>query len=147
MIGPGTGIAPFRAFVQERKHFQHEKKYGHWRLYFGCRKSDVDYLYREELENAEKDGILDQLHCAFSRETSEKVYVQHLLLQHGEEIKQLLKQRCYVYVCGASTMGKAVREAFVEILMTQGRKKRRKEAEEHLDLMIQTNKYVQELWG
>jgi len=147
MIGPGTGIAPFRAFIQERRHFQNERDYGHWRLYFGCRWRDVDYLYKEELEKAKEDGVLDELHLAFSREGDKKVYVQDLLREHGEELAALMKKRCHIYVCGASAMGKDVRNAFIDILMKHGKRKRREQAESELDLMIQTHRYVQELWG
>ncbi len=80
MVGPGTGIAPMRAFLQERR-FQREQEtvVGKSVLYFGCRNSNEDFIYREELQGYQADGTLDVLYTAFSREQAEKVYVQHRL--------------------------------------------------------------------
>ena len=76
MIGPGTGIAPMRALMQERKHqFEKSKSSASVRntLFFGCKNKDIDYIYREEIENYAKDGTLTELHLAFSRDQASKV--------------------------------------------------------------------------
>jgi NADPH-ferrihemoprotein reductase len=76
LIGPGTGVAPMRGLLQERSHL---KAKGNNTLYFGCKNKDVDYLYREEMEDHVSSQVLSTLHLAFSREQQQKVYVQHLI--------------------------------------------------------------------
>merc|ERR1712070_110877 len=81
MIGPGTGLAPMRALLQERKYQQEKlsQPSGQNILFFGCKYQSVDYIYRDELEQYEKEGVLHKLHTAFSRDGPKKVYVQHLI--------------------------------------------------------------------
>ncbi|KAF0712968.1 hypothetical protein As57867_004564, partial [Aphanomyces stellatus] len=91
MIGPGTGIAPMRAFLQERQHQRNAgEAVGPTWLFFGCRRQADDYIYQDELAAYEADGTLSQLHVAFSRDTAQKVYVQHLIKQQGEALWALL---------------------------------------------------------
>lgn len=119
LVGPGTGIAPMRAFIQERqviRQTQREPTLGPTILYFGCRKSDEDFIYREEIETAKESGVLAQVHVAFSREGPEKVYVQHRITEHYSHLWDLISQRdAHIYVCGATKMGSDVLEAFIKV--------------------------------
>jgi sulfite reductase (NADPH) flavoprotein alpha-component len=95
MVGPGTGIAPFRAFLQERKAAGATGK--NW-LFFGDQKAATDFLYQEELEAYQQEGILHQLAVAFSRDQAEKVYVQHRMLEQAEELYAWLEAGC-LFLC------------------------------------------------
>ncbi|KAI5804973.1 hypothetical protein EDC01DRAFT_641526 [Geopyxis carbonaria] len=123
MIGPGTGVAPFRAFVQERAaHAERGEKVGKAILFFGCRRESEDFLYKDEWEEyAKKLGDSFSLITAFSRDSSEKIYVQHRLQEHAKEINELiLKQGAYFYVCGdASHMAREVNSALGRIFATE----------------------------
>lgn len=100
LIGPGTGVAPFRGFIQARHALQKEGiTPGQAHLYFGCRHPEQDFLYEDELKEAEKLGLIE-LHSAFSRQSADKVYVQHLIEQNAETILSLLDQGGKVYICG-----------------------------------------------
>lgn len=102
MIGPGTGLAPFRGFIQERDYLiKQNKPVGDTILYFGCRKKAEDYLYREELENYVESKAITKLYLAFSRDQPEKVYVTHLLRQNMKETWDVInEQNGHVYICG-----------------------------------------------
>ncbi|WP_211745731.1 cytochrome P450 [Paenibacillus sp. Marseille-Q4541] len=104
MIGPGTGVAPFRGFIQARRVLQQQNaNLSEAHLYFGCRNPEHDYLYKEELVAAEQDGLV-QLHTAFSRVNGQdKCYVQHLMKQDGELLLGLLEQGAKMYICGDGT--------------------------------------------
>ncbi|KAF0030569.1 hypothetical protein F2P81_017300 [Scophthalmus maximus] len=118
MIGPGTGIAPFMGFIQERAWLKQQgKEVGETVMYFGCRHKNEDYLYQEELEEAEKNGVLTQLNVAFSRDQEQKMYVQHLLKKHKEDLWKLINSdNAHIYVCGdAKNMAKDVQTTFHEI--------------------------------
>ncbi|PEG12767.1 NADPH--cytochrome reductase [Bacillus toyonensis] len=101
MVGPGTGIAPFRGFLQARKSMKiNGESLGEAHLYFGCRSPQEDYLYQEELEQTQKEGIV-ALHTAFSRMKDQpKIYVQHLIKQDAEKVINLLNQGAHLYICG-----------------------------------------------
>mmetsp|Transcript_80636 Transcript_80636/g.121201 ORF Transcript_80636/g.121201 Transcript_80636/m.121201 type:complete len:716 (-) Transcript_80636:60-2207(-) len=149
MIGPGTGIAPMRALLQERRHQRlvQKKKIGKNILYFGCKKRSLDYLYEDELAQFEKGGELDALHVAFSRESKEKVYVQHLLAKNAKDTWNLLDaEGAYIYVCGGVKMGHDVTEALQEILSTEGQMSF-PDAKDYLAKMAGAGRYVQELWA
>mmetsp|Transcript_3458 Transcript_3458/g.10727 ORF Transcript_3458/g.10727 Transcript_3458/m.10727 type:complete len:703 (-) Transcript_3458:36-2144(-) len=119
MIGPGTGLAPFRGFLQERRH-QPKQKRGDAILFFGCRHPDQDFIYREELDEHLADGSLTQLVTAFSREHQHKVYVQHQMKLWADPIYKIL-QEGHVYICGdGRSMSKAVHRQLVEILIEKG---------------------------
>lgn len=114
MIGPGTGIAPFRAFLQERAH--HSATGKNW-LFFGERNRKSDYFYEEEWK---KHPNLE-VHTAFSRDQEEKIYVQHKLLENGPEIYRLLEEGAHLYVCGdAKVMARDVEKTLREILQKNG---------------------------
>jgi sulfite reductase (NADPH) flavoprotein alpha-component len=111
MIGPGTGVAPFRAFVQERRAVGASGR--SW-LFFGDRRYTHDFLYQLEWQDALKDGSLTRIDLAFSRDTPEKVYVQHRLWGRRAELVDWLETGAQLYVCGdAKAMAKDVRAALV----------------------------------
>lgn len=122
MVGPGTGIAPFVGFLQERAHRRAvagPASVGPAHLFFGCQRRDSDYIYAEELQAHARSGVLDGLHVAFSREGPNKVYVQHLMRERASELAELiLRRNAHVYVCGATRMGKDVSDVLVEILQS-----------------------------
>lgn len=157
MIGPGTGIAPMRALLQEREFRQQagskkgSKKEANMEnvLYFGCKNRSQDYIYKDELEAYEQSGILSKLHVAFSREQKTKVYVQHLLQrdQDAADIcRMLLDESGYVFVCGATAMGNDVNEALLSVLQ-KNRGMTAAAATSYLKELQQTGRYVQELWS
>ncbi|MEP4079922.1 diflavin oxidoreductase [Haloferula sp.] len=118
MVGPGTGIAPFRAFLEERKISG--AKGGNW-LLFGNPHQETDYLYEEELTTFHKEGVLERLDLAWSRDQKDKVYVQNLMIEHGAEMWKWLQDGAAFYVCGdASRMAKDVDKALHEIAETHG---------------------------
>src|SRR5580765_3672602 len=111
MVGPGTGVAPFRAFVQERRATQAKGR--SW-LFFGDRTFTHDFLYQLDWQDALKDGSLTRMDVAFSRDTPEKIYVQHKLWERSADLIQWLEGGAYFYVCGdAKAMAKDVRAALV----------------------------------
>ncbi len=116
MVGPGTGIAPFRAFIHERQATAAPG--GNW-LIFGDQHEACDFYYREELEGFVQSGTLTHLHTAFSRDQAEKIYVQNRLLEHAEELHAWLENGAHFYVCGdASRMAKDVDRALHQIYET-----------------------------
>ena len=118
MVGPGTGIAPFRAFLEERK--ASGAKGGNW-LIFGNPHQDTDFLYQDELTAFHKDGTLGRLDLAWSRDQKDKVYVQHLMIEHGAEMWKWLQDGAAFYVCGdASRMAKDVDKALHAIAEKHG---------------------------
>jgi sulfite reductase (NADPH) flavoprotein alpha-component len=118
MVGPGTGIAPFRAFLEEREATG--AKGDNW-LFFGDRKSDTDFLYREQLESWKTGGHLTRLDLAFSRDTAQKVYVQDRMRENAVELWSWLQRGAYFYVCGdAKHMAKDVDATLREIIAGQG---------------------------
>ncbi len=120
MVGPGTGIAPFRAFLEERK--VSKAKGANW-LFFGNPHEAEDYLYKEELEQMQKEGILTKLDLAFSRDQAEKIYVQNRMIENGAELwKWLSVDNGSFYVCGdASRMAKDVDAALHTIAQEHGK--------------------------
>lgn len=119
MVGPGTGIAPFRAFLEERKASAAKGK--NW-LFFGNPHSTSDFLYKEELTAFQADGTLSRLDLAWSRDQKEKVYVQNLMLQNGAELWSWLQEGAAFYVCGdASRMAKDVDQALLKVAEQQGK--------------------------
>ncbi|MGE8549235.1 MAG: assimilatory sulfite reductase (NADPH) flavoprotein subunit [Alcaligenes sp.] len=118
MIGPGTGVAPFRAFVQERAAQGGEGR--NW-LFFGNPHFHSDFLYQTEWQRALQDGQLHQLDLAFSRDQQEKIYVQHRLLEKAAEVYAWIQGGAHIYVCGdAARMAKDVHQALQDIARQQG---------------------------
>ncbi|CAM9786407.1 unnamed protein product [Chrysoparadoxa australica] len=144
LIGPGTGIAPMRALLQERKHMGQG---GVNVLYFGCRHSEKDYLYKEEMQEMVEEGTVTKLHTAFSREGKTKVYVQHRLKEAGQESWKLLNSEgAYLYVCGGTAMGADVAKALSTIACDEGGMSE-VEAKAFLQELHSKGRYVQELWS
>ncbi|KER85000.1 assimilatory sulfite reductase (NADPH) flavoprotein subunit [Xanthomonas arboricola] len=117
MIGPGTGVAPFRGFVQERA--ETGAKGRNW-LLFGAQHFNTDFLYQAEWQQALQRGELHALEVAFSRDQAEKIYVQHRLRARGAEVYAWLQGGAHLYVCGAIGMGKDVHAALLDIVATHG---------------------------
>ncbi|MBM3845544.1 MAG: sulfite reductase subunit alpha [Verrucomicrobia bacterium] len=114
MVGPGTGIAPFRAFLQERSAGGAQGR--NW-LFFGDQRSSTDFLYREELQAQKSAGILNRLDLAFSRDQDEKIYVQQRMLENARELFNWLEDGAHFYVCGdASRMAKDVDAALHRVI-------------------------------
>mmetsp|Transcript_69719 Transcript_69719/g.138225 ORF Transcript_69719/g.138225 Transcript_69719/m.138225 type:complete len:652 (-) Transcript_69719:421-2376(-) len=145
MVGPGTGIAPFRAFIEHMS--AGVARTGQVRLYVGCRHSKVDYLYKEELEEALARGVLTHLRTAFSRDTATKVYVQQRLKEDGEEIYRLLaKEGGSLYICGGTSMGRDVITLLTELFKVHGAQSESMAAQS-VKQMTSEGRLVQELWS
>ena len=143
MVGPGTGIAPFMAFLQERKATGAAGK--NW-LFFGDQKSATDFLYREELETWQKEGVLHKLSTAFSRDQAEKVYVQHRMLEEAEELFAWLEQGGYFYICGdASRMAKDVDTALHQVVEKAGGKSP-EEAAAYVEELKKSKRYRKDVY-
>ncbi|KAH0951974.1 hypothetical protein HN011_004798 [Eciton burchellii] len=148
MIGPGTGLAPFRGFIQERDLARKEgKEVGDTILYFGCRKSDEDYIYREELEQYVKNGTLI-LHTAFSREQAHKVYVTHMLEKNKEELWRVIgEQKGHIYVCGdARNMARDVHNILLKVVMERGNMSELA-AMDYIKKMESQKRYSTDVWS
>ncbi|UON49362.1 assimilatory sulfite reductase (NADPH) flavoprotein subunit [Vibrio furnissii] len=143
MIGPGTGIAPFRSFIQERDNRGAEGK--SW-LFFGDRTFTQDFLYQVEWQKYLKSGALTRLDIAFSRDQHEKVYVQHRVLEQAEQVWQWLQDGAYVYICGDATrMAKDVHEALIVVGQQQGGLSREK-AEEYFNELRKAKRYQRDVY-
>jgi len=118
MVGPGTGVAPFRAFVEHRGALGTPGK--NW-LFFGDQRYTYDFLYQTEWQEHLKEGHLSKLDVAFSRDQPEKVYVQHRMLERGKELYAWLQEGAHFYVCGdASRMANDVHEALISVVAKEG---------------------------
>lgn len=118
MIGPGTGIAPFRAFLEERE--KRQASGANW-LFFGDQHKAHDFLYQEQIEAWQESEVLNKLSLAWSRDTDKKVYVQTLILEQGEDFFRWLEQGGYIYICGdASRMAADVDKAIRTVIATHG---------------------------
>ncbi len=118
MIGPGTGIAPFRAFLQERRALGHQGR--NW-LFFGEQHAASDFYYQDELQGMQRDGLLNHLSLAFSRDQAQKVYVQDRIREEGAELWRWLQDGAKLYICGdASHMAKDVDQALRQVAQTHG---------------------------
>lgn len=143
MIGPGTGIAPFRSFIQEREARDSEGK--NW-LFFGDRTFTQDFLYQVEWQKYLKSGVLTKLDVAFSRDQAEKVYVQDRILENAAEVWQWLQQGAYLYVCGdANRMAKDVHEALISVAQGQG-KLGREQAEAFINDLRKAKRYQRDVY-
>ena len=143
MVGPGTGIAPFRAFVEERSARGAKGK--NW-LFFGDQHFSYDFLYQLEWLDYLEDGTLSDLSLAFSRDQKEKIYVQHRLLERGAEIFQWLEAGAHLYVCGDATkMAKDVQQALMDIIAQHG-SKTPEEAKAYLEVLRKSKRYQRDVY-
>ncbi|OQU97042.1 SnoaL-like domain-containing protein [Cladophialophora immunda] len=144
MVGPGTGVAPFRAFLQERSALvKSGQMVGKTVLFFGCRQRSEDFIYQKEWQEHQATlGDRFQLVTAFSRETSKKIYVQHRLAELSDMIYELLQHKAYFYVCGdAARMAKDVNDELVRIV-ARGKGVPLKEAEGYVKIMRSSGQYL-----
>jgi len=143
MVGPGTGIAPFRAFVEERAATGAKGK--NW-LFFGDQHYSYDFLYQLEWQDYLKDGVLNRLDAAFSRDQPEKVYVQHKMAEQSRDLYAWLEEGAHFYVCGdASRMAHDVHEALVTAVEKEsGRSK--EEAGAYIDALKKTKRYQRDVY-
>uniref|UniRef100_A0A8D2HYS0 NADPH--cytochrome P450 reductase n=1 Tax=Urocitellus parryii TaxID=9999 RepID=A0A8D2HYS0_UROPR len=175
MVGPGTGVAPFIGFIQERAWLRQQgkqtdgmgwggtrscrepphpgrlcpgKEVGETLLYYGCRRADEDYLYREELAQFHKDGTLTQLNVAFSREQAHKVYVQHLLKRDAEHLWELIHNGgAHIYVCGdARNMARDVQNTFCDIVAELGAMEHA-QAVDYIKKLMTKGRYSLDVWS
>lgn len=143
MIGPGTGIAPFRSFLYERDAVGAEGR--NW-LFFGDRTFVSDFLYQAELQDFLKTGTLSHLDLAFSRDTAEKIYVQHKLEQKAQEVYHWLEGGASLYVCGAKEpMSKDVEKTILNIIQDKG-KHSLEEAQNYLEELELSGRYVKDVY-
>ena len=143
MVGPGTGIAPFRAFMQEREAQGAEGK--NW-LFFGNPHFTQDFLYQVEWQRYVKSGLLSKISLAFSRDQANKIYVQDRLREAGLELYQWLEAGAHFYVCGdANHMAKDVQEALLDVISDHGHKSR-EEAEEYLSELRRAKRYQRDVY-
>lgn len=143
MVGPGTGIAPFRAFMEEREVTDAQGE--NW-LFFGDRNFHTDFLYQQEWLDYRKRGLLSKIDVAFSRDQKEKTYVQHCMLKRSRALYAWLEEGAYFYVCGdAESMAPDVHEALLTILETEGRMSREKSIEYLRDLQ-QNKRYQRDIY-
>jgi sulfite reductase (NADPH) flavoprotein alpha-component len=138
MVGPGTGIAPFRAFLQHRKAHGHTGE--NW-LFFGDQRKASDFLYQEDLEGMHKEGVLTHLDLAFSRDQAHKVYVQDRMRDKSKELYSWLERGAHFYVCGDATrMAKDVEQALLDAI-AEGRSSTPEQAAEYLSEMKKGKRY------
>jgi sulfite reductase (NADPH) flavoprotein alpha-component len=143
MVGPGTGIAPFRSFLQERAV---NKGTGQSWLFFGDQHAASDFLYQDELEKYQQDGVLTKLDAAFSRDTTLKVYVQNKMLEHSKELFEWLEKGAYFYVCGDKEyMAKDVNETLINVIENEGSMSH-EEAEAYLKDMQKQGRYQRDVY-
>ncbi|WP_078427788.1 sulfite reductase subunit alpha [Alkalihalobacterium alkalinitrilicum] len=143
MVGPGTGIAPFRSFIQE---LAVNSGAGRSWLFFGDQHSATDFLYEDELKQYQQDGVLTKLDAAFSRDSDQKVYVQHKIFENSKEVFEWLENGAYFYVCGDKQyMAKDVHNTLIDIVEKEG-KMNRDSAEAYLNDMQKQKRYQRDVY-
>jgi len=143
MVGPGTGVAPFRAFMQERE--ARDASGRNW-MFFGDQTFAQDFLYQVEWQNYLKSGLLTKMDVAFSRDQAEKVYVQHRIKENAEQVYSWLENGAHLYICGdANRMAKDVHQALIEVIAEQGGKSV-EEAEEYLKALRNDKRYQRDVY-
>jgi sulfite reductase (NADPH) flavoprotein alpha-component len=143
MIGPGTGVAPFRAFVQERAETGARGR--NW-LFFGARHFSCDFLYQLEWQEALRKGELHRLDLAFSRDTDERIYVQRRVREAGQDLYAWLEGGASVYVCGdADHMAPDVHAALAEVIVRHGGRSK-EDALEWLNELAASGRYLRDVY-
>jgi cytochrome P450 / NADPH-cytochrome P450 reductase len=148
MVSAGTGLAPFMGFLQERSMLKQQgKQVGSSLLFFGCRHPDQDFIYKDELEEYERQGITE-IQAAFSRaQTDKKMYVQDKVLEQQEKVWDFIQQGAATFICGdLEKMVPAVGQSYRSIYQ-QKQGATAQEAEQWLDEMTSSNRYVVDIWG
>ncbi|CAD8077780.1 unnamed protein product [Paramecium primaurelia] len=148
MIGPGTGIAPFIGFLQEREIFlqNQAQKQNEYILYFGCKHENGDFIYKDQLREFQRRKIIDKFYTAFSRDQEKKIYVQDLLKHNSEELfNQIINDKVVIYICGSTNMGNSVQHLIKEILIKYSNWSEH-EAEERIQNMQKQKFLIKELW-
>ncbi|KAK9765095.1 hypothetical protein K7432_006850 [Basidiobolus ranarum] len=149
MVGPGTGIAPFRGFIQERVYQAEQgKQMGSTLLFYGCRHREEDFLYVDEWESMFQKLPNSELITAFSREQQHKIYVQHKLKEHQEQVWNLIhNEDCYFYVCGdAKNMAKDVQKAIAEMAVQLGNMEE-DQANNYVKQLRIEGRYQEDVWA
>ncbi|VDH91962.1 sulfite reductase (NADPH) flavoprotein alpha-component, partial [Mytilus galloprovincialis] len=157
MVGPGTGIAPFRGFWMQRKaDIEHEltsrnkrnHSFGEMYLYFGCHNTTADNIYRDEIRQCEKEKILTKCFFAFSREPGiKKTYVQDLIKRNGRDIyKMIVKENGHFYICGSIQMASDVKKMLRHVIQSWG-KKSESQVDEYIDKMKDENRLHEDIFG
>ena len=143
MIGPGTGLAPFRAYLEERKALGASGK--NW-LFFGEQRHNCDFFYKEQLEGLQKEGVLTRFDTAFSRDQANKIYVQHRILENSKEIFDWLESGAHFFVCGdAARMAKDVDVALHQIVEKHGGKTP-EQAAEYVEALRKEKRYKRDVY-
>jgi sulfite reductase (NADPH) flavoprotein alpha-component len=143
MVGPGTGIAPFRAFLQERRARGAAGR--NW-LFFGDQHRASDYIYEDEIGAMSDSGLLTRLDLAFSRDQAEKVYVQNRMLENGKELFAWLEDGGHFYVCGDATrMAKDVDRALHQVIATHGGLSA-EDASEYVNKLKKDKRYLRDVY-
>jgi NADPH-ferrihemoprotein reductase len=143
MIGPGTGVAPFRGFVRERLALKRQSStgLGTMTLLYGCRTPEDDFLYREEWDECAKElGRSFKMYTAFSRQSKHKVYVQNILLERAAEFAAMIDNGCHIYVCGDVRMGQDVYKTLCNIICSETRHTK-EQAEEFMSQLRKNHRY------
>jgi len=143
MVGPGTGVAPFRAFMQQRE--ADEATGDNW-MFFGDQTFTQDFLYQVEWQNYLKSGLLTRMDVAFSRDQAEKIYVQDRLKEQAEAVFAWLERGAHLYICGdANRMAKDVHQTLIEIISEQG-KLSSEQAEQYLKDLRSNKRYQKDVY-
>jgi len=143
MVGPGTGIAPFRAFLQERDNSEASGE--NW-LFFGNQNFTDDFLYQTELQDFKDRGVLNRIDLAFSRDQAHKVYVQDRIKEQGRDLYQWLESGASLYICGdGNKMAKDVHQAFIDLIIEHGNKTEQ-QAQEYLTTLRDAKRYQKDVY-
>jgi sulfite reductase (NADPH) flavoprotein alpha-component len=143
MIGPGTGLAPFRAYLEERRAMGAPGK--NW-LFFGEQRRNCDFFYKDELEELEKQGVLSRFDTAFSRDQPHKIYVQHRMLENSKDIFDWLESGAHFFVCGdAARMAKDVDVALHQIIEKHGGKSP-EQAAQYVEALRKEKRYKRDVY-